>query len=253
MSLIPGGLFDAHLHVIDPRFPLMENQGYRPDPFTVADYRAQTAHIPVVGGAVVSGSFQGTDTTYLLAALEELGPSYVGVVQLPDEVTEATIARLDAVGVRAARFNVRRGGAAVLDRITEVAALVHAVAGWHVELYVDSRELAELAPTLRRLPSVVIDHLGLSAAGLDTLLSLVADGAHVKATGFGRVDLDVPDALRRIHAANPAALMAGTDLPSTRAPRPFEDADLAVVVDALGDDADAALRGNAVRLYRPNG
>ena len=32
-------VFDAHLHVIDPRFPLVANQGYVPDPFTVDDYR----------------------------------------------------------------------------------------------------------------------------------------------------------------------------------------------------------------------
>ena len=28
-------VFDAHLHIVDPRFPLVENNGYLPDPFTV--------------------------------------------------------------------------------------------------------------------------------------------------------------------------------------------------------------------------
>lgn len=55
-------LFDAHLHVIDPRFPLVANQGYLPPAFTVDDYRDRTAHLEVVGGAVVSGSFQAFDT-----------------------------------------------------------------------------------------------------------------------------------------------------------------------------------------------
>ena len=58
--MAPAGVavFDAHLHVIDPRFPLVANQGYVPDPFTAADYRAATAGLNVTGGAVVAGSFQ---------------------------------------------------------------------------------------------------------------------------------------------------------------------------------------------------
>ena len=54
-------LFDAHLHVIDPRFPLIGNDGYLPPPFTVEDYRVRTSALGVTGGAVVSGSFQGFD------------------------------------------------------------------------------------------------------------------------------------------------------------------------------------------------
>lgn len=249
-------LFDAHLHVVDPRFPLVANQGYLPDPFTVADYRARTADLGVVGGAVVSGSFQAHDTRYLLAALADLGPTYVGVAQLPATVTEEEVARLDAAGVRAVRLNVRRGGSETVERLPGLASLVHAVAGWHVEVYVDSRDLRALAPVLGRLPALVVDHLGLSAEGLADLLRLVEGGAHVKASGFGRVDLDVPDALRRIAAVDPGALLVGTDLPSTRAPRPFHDRDLDLVAltlaDSLGEAAvRAAFVDNAVRLYRP--
>src|SRR5205814_616167 len=70
-----------------------------------------------------------------------------------------------------------------------------------------------------RLPHVAIDHLGLTAAGLAAVLQLAERGHHVKATGFGRTDLDVPAALRAIAAVNPDALVFGTDLPSTRNPR----------------------------------
>ena len=72
------GVFDAHVHVIDPRFPLIENNGYLPPPFTVDDYRARMAGLGVTGGAVVSGSFQGSDHTYLVAALAELGSGVGG-------------------------------------------------------------------------------------------------------------------------------------------------------------------------------
>jgi predicted TIM-barrel fold metal-dependent hydrolase len=101
------------------------------------------------------------------------------------------------------------------------------------------------------LPSVSIDHLGLSAAGFATLLKLVGNGVHVKATGFGRVDFDVRTALKELFSANPDALMFGTDLPSTRAPRPYEDDDFDLVIEVLGaKNASKVLFENAVRFYR---
>ena len=246
-------IFDAHFHVIDPRFPLVANQGFLPEPFTCADYRRATAGLGITGGAVVSGSFQAFDQSYLLDALSTLGPGFVGVTQLPADATDATVTALDAAGVRAARVNLRRGGPVGLDDLQRLAARVHEAAGWHVELYVDSADLADLAPVVARLPRVVIDHLGLSRAGFHHILDLVEGGAMIKATGFGRVDLDVAEAVTRIAGINPGALMFGTDLPSTRAPRPFSPRDVDLVVEALADDdlVHAALRGNAVALYRP--
>ena len=104
---------------------------------------------------------------------------------------------------------------------------------------------------LAALPAVSVDHLGLSKAGFPDLLKLVEKGVRVKATGFGRVDFDVREALREIHAANPQALLFGTDLPSTRAPRPYEDTDALLVVETLGEEGAArVLYDNAVEFYR---
>ena len=246
-------LFDAHLHVIDPQFPLVPNQGYLPPAFPVDDYLARTQHLDLVGGAVVSGSFQAFDQTYLLAALERLGPAFVGVTQLPPTVADDDVRTLDVAGVRAVRVNVRRGGRETLSTLDGLARRVHELVGWHTELYVDSRDLPDLLPLLASLPQVVVDHLGLSAEGLPHLLELVERaGAKVKATGFSRGDLDVPVALQAVADVDPTALMVGTDLPSTRAPRPFADADLDVVVEALGEEAArAAFCDNARALYRP--
>ena len=96
--------------------------------------------------------------------------------------------------------------------------------------------------------------VGLTAHRLrGTYASRLAElGVRVKATGFGRVDFDVPTALRELYAANPKALMFGTDLPSTRAPRPYRDDDLLLVVAALGEaGARKVLHDNAVAFYRP--
>jgi predicted TIM-barrel fold metal-dependent hydrolase len=244
-------VFDAHLHIIDPHFPLVPSQGWLPGPFTAGDYRTRVAGLGVTGGAVVSGSFQGFDQRYLLDALERLGPGFAGVTQLPASATDDEILRLHAAGVRAVRFNLRRGGSEGLDRLEELALRVHALAGWHAELYAGAIELAALESRLAALPQVVIDHLGLSAAGLPVLLRLVAGGAKVKASGFGRVSLDVPAALTAIHRTDPSALLFGTDLPSTRAPRPFDPLDLELVRATLGEDAGRVLHDNAVALYTP--
>jgi len=245
-------LFDSHFHVIDRRFPLVPNNGYLPDDFGCDDYLARATPLGVRGGALVSGSFQAFDQAYLVAALINLGPAYVGVTQLPADVSDEEVLRLDAAGVRAVRFNLFRGGSAGLDDLDRLARRVHELAGWHAELYVDSRVLPELEATLAALPAVCIDHLGLSRDGFAHLLRLVERGARVKATGFGRVDLDIATALRAICALDPEALLFGTDLPSTRAPRPFRDADLQLVSDTLdAEQVERVLWRNAVAFYRP--
>lgn len=247
----PFTIFDAHLHIIDGRFPLVPNNGYLPDEFTCDDYLSRLKHYNLAGGAVVSGSFQAFDQGYLREALCKLGPGFVGVTQLPASVSDDEILDLDAAGVRAVRFNLKRGGSEEVSHLDRFARRVHELAGWHVELYVDSRELPDLFDTLADLPAVSIDHLGLSREGFATLLRLVERGVRVKATGFGRVDFDVPGALKEIHSANPRALMFGTDLPSTRAPRPYSDDDALVVLDALGEEgAREVFYGNAAFFYR---
>ena len=245
-------LFDTHLHIIDNRFPLVPNNGYLPDEFTCEDYLKRMNKYDLAGGAIVSGSFQAFDQTYLVDALHRLGPSFVGVTQLPATVSDEEILELNSAGVRAVRFNLKRGGSEEVRYLDSVARRVHELAGWHVELYIDSGELTALYDTLAALPAVSIDHLGLSREGFSTLLKLVERGVHVKATGFGRVDFDVRTALQDLFSANPESLMFGTDLPSTRAPRPYEDDDFALVIDALGaENAYRVLYDNAARFYQP--
>lgn len=249
----PGSLdvFDSHFHIIDTRFPLVANNGYLPEDFSCADYLKRMSGYRLVGGAIVSGSFQAFDQSYLLDALHTLGPLFVGVTQLPSTVSDEELLDLDGAGVRALRFNLKRGGSEEVGYLDAMARRVHEVAGWHVELYVDSAELAGLYSVLSALPAVSIDHLGLSNAGFSTLLKLAEKGVRVKATGFGRVDFDVKTALRELYAANPDALMFGSDLPSTRAPRPYDDEDHALVIETLGDTgAQKVLCSNAVEFYR---
>src|SRR3990172_8407550 len=137
-------IFDSHFHIIDDRFPLVANQGYLPNNFTCADYLERARKLKIAGGAIVSGSFQAFDQNYLVAAIEDLGPTFVGVY------------------------------------------------------------------------------------------------------------FDVVPAMKAIVSINPDALMFGTDLPSTRADRPFRDEDVNVILDAFDEEsARKILYENAVAFYRP--
>ena len=224
-------IFDAHFHVIDPRFPLVPNQGFLPEPFTVDDYRGRFA---AAGGAVVSGSFQAYDQTHLIDALERLGPGYVGVANVPPDITDEEVLRLRDAGVRAFRLNLHRGGS--LHGVEERAHRFHALAGWHLEVYADVATLPALD-----VPVLVLDHLGLTGGA--PLRRFAERGGHVKATRFGALELDVARTLREL---DPAQVLFGTDLPGTRAPRPFAPRDLELVLEIAGE---RALYDNAAALY----
>ena len=243
-------LFDAHFHIIDFDFPIIENQGYTPPSFIVNDYLQGTAHINVQGGAIVSGSFQGFDQNYLLKALKEMGPTFCGVTQLPYNVSDEEIIYLHSKGVKALRFNIKRGGSEDLSKLDYFARRVYDLVGWHSELYIDSKQLPDIAATIESLPAVSIDHLGLSEEGLPHLLQLVDKGVRVKATGFGRVELNVENALQSIYNINPDALMFGTDLPSTRAKRPFTTTDITLIQQLFSnEEAHKILYANAHKWY----
>ena len=98
----------------------MANQGYTPPNFPLEDYLAKTKPLGVVAGAIVSGSFQANDQTYLMDVLPKLGPNWVGVTQIPNDYPDAEIAKLGKLGVRAVRFNVLRGR---IDSVDDIVAL----------------------------------------------------------------------------------------------------------------------------------
>lgn len=246
-------IFDSHFHIIDPAFPIIENQGFIPAPFTALDYLGAVKPFPMRGGVVVSGSFQGFDQTYLSSALRKLGPEYVGVTQLPYDTPDDEIKRLSSIGVRGIRFNIKRSIGMEIEKMEILAQRAYKIGGLHVELYIDAKDLKPFIPFIQKRPKISIDHLGLSKAGFSTILELVkSENFYVKASGFSRTDLDVVDALQKIIAINPSALMFGSDLPGTRAPRPFGIQDIEMVLRACEseDILKKIFSLNAKALYR---
>jgi predicted TIM-barrel fold metal-dependent hydrolase len=247
-------IFDAHCHIIDHNFPITPNQGYTPPNYPLEQYLASVKPLGVTGGAIVSGSFHGFDQSYLETQLPKLGKGWVGVTQVPNDIPDAEIARLSGLGVRALRFNMFRGRIDSVDDVVALANRAYAVGRWHAEIYADAAALSPHVDQFAKLPQIVIDHLGMTEQGLPVVLDLVRAGAKIKATGFGRVNIDVPKALERIYDTNSSALMFGTDLPSTRAQRPFEPSDIAIVEKTLGErEARRVFWDNAASLYRVQG
>lgn len=243
-------IFDSHFHIIDTDFPIIENDGYIPSSFTVEDYNSTKESLNIVGGAVVSGSYHGFDQTYLIDTLEKLGPNFVGVTHLPAAISDSRILQLHEKGIRAVRFNVERGGSANLDQLQYFSDRIASLVGWHTELYIDSVAIEELLPILKKIKKVSIDHLGISKAGFPNLLKFVEAGGNVKASGFGRTDLDVVKAMKEIVAIRPEALMFGTDLPSTRAKKAFHKKDLELITKNFDEkQVENILYNNAYDWY----
>lgn len=242
-------MFDSHLHIFDPSAPMPGHDGFIPGPFTIADYRAATVGLGITGGAVVAASTQARDPAPLLAAAAALGEAFVVVAEADPGQDDADFAALAEAGVRGLRFNLHRRATFTIS-----GAIAHAARaadfGLHAEIYCDAARLAPHVAALAGLPRLALDHLGLTEAGLPVTCDLARAGVKVKATGFGRVLLDVARTLEAIEAAASGVLMAGTDLPSTRAARVFAPSDLDLLRRVLGAASASALEGTARAFYR---
>lgn len=222
-------IFDAHFQIIDPRYPLFENNGYLPPDFTISDYKEKTQSLDVLGGAIVSGSFQKFEQEYLIDSLNKLGNNYFGVANIPLKMRREELDRLNSSNIVAVRFNLKRGGSESIDNLVKLSNHLFDNYNWHTELYVDSKDLKELNSILKQIPQFSIDHLGLSKNGINELYYWAENGVKIKATGFGRIDFDPLPIIKKIYSINLKSLMFGTDLPSTRARTPFTLKDVALI------------------------
>lgn len=262
-------IIDSHFHIIGAR-DLQPEKAFAPPPFTVDRYLQLTDRMAdadrwsrVIGGVVVGGSAQTREET-LAEALEELelearsrgfsreeGRNFIGIITGTTDLGADRVLALDAKGVRGIRFNLFKGQEIAVGDLENLARKVHDLAGWTTEVYFDVSSRPEVADLLPNLPAVAIDHLGMSAPGVDRVVELAGEGVRVKASGFGRLEFPVADALERIHAANPRALMFGTDLPGTHAARRFDRSDVDVILDVLGEwEMPRVMRDNSLAFHK---
>ncbi len=159
----PKNSCDCHLHIIGPpdRYSFVAVRNYTPPEAGVEQYLSVARTLGLERMVIVQPSVYGMDNSCTLDALKRLGKDRCrAVVVVDDEVSETELRNMHEAGVRGVRLNLITAGGpgrAVLKTVAKKIAPL----GWHLQVWVHSEQLPELAPTLLELPTpVVIDHMG---------------------------------------------------------------------------------------------
>lgn len=275
-SALPRGACDCHCHVFGPaaHFPYAEPRSYTPDDAPLEAYLMLLELLGFDRGVLVQPSAYGRDNRAMLDALAREPERLRGVAVGGPELTATTLKQWHAAGVRALRANeFRRDGKPYYQNgvgLKDIAPLLPQLAdlGWHLQLWIDTRDLPDLWPTLKDMPvPVVVDHMGrleyhhgTHNTGFQALLRGVGEGKlWAKLSGTYRLGATPPDyaQARPFHdalvAANPQNLVWGTDWPHPRPEGPVPDAGhlLAVFLEWTKSPANrqAILADNPAQLY----
>jgi predicted TIM-barrel fold metal-dependent hydrolase len=243
----PPRACDSHAHVFGPadRFPYAADRSYTPPDAPLAKYLGMLDTLGFDRGVLVQASAHGHDNSAMLDALARHPNKLRGVAVADAEVAPAELRRWHAAGVRGLRFNhfFRDGalhyrGGVPLDAAQALAPVMKEL-GWHLQLWIDVKDLPDTIPVLKALAlPVVIDHMGRTDAhagpatpGFQALLRLLGDGGcWVKVSGAHRLSARAPDYddARPFHEAlvraNPDRLVWGSDWPHPRMDGEMPDA-----------------------------
>ncbi len=275
-AALPRGACDCHCHVFGPAtaFPYAEPRSYTPDDAPLSDYLALLDRLGCERGVLVQPSAYGRDNRAMLDALAREPSRLRGVAVGGAELSREQLQAWHAAGVRGLRANeFRRDGKPYYQngvRLTDIAPLypVMAELGWHLQLWIDTRDLPDLADALERVPvPIVIDHMGrmdhrhgVNHPGFQALVRGVGEGRlWSKVSGTYRLGSTAPDYFEAkpfhdaLLAANPANLVWGSDWPHPRPEGPVPDArhllDLFLQWTPKDADRQAILSDNPARLY----
>jgi predicted TIM-barrel fold metal-dependent hydrolase len=267
---------DAHFHVFGPkeRYPYGTDLRYPPPLAPLEDVLSLAGRLGIERFVFVQPSAYGRDNRCMLDAMREVGPRCRGIVDVDENVPDAELERLNAMGVRGVRVNVppvkpyEAGFAAkLLPRIERLDARLAEI-GWQLDFLTPGWLTSELLPTLRKLRvQYTVAHFGLFPAkdgvkqkGFQDFLELTRHGERrcwVKLTGIYRMSIapnfeDVAPMARALIEAAPDRLIWGSDFPHLS----FEDKVGSIqLFNLLGKWApdDATRRGilveNPQRLY----
>jgi len=160
----PAGAVDAHCHVFGPAdtFPYAPERKYTPCDAPKEKLFELRDHLGLSRNVIVQATCHGKNNDAMVDALEAAGELARGVAMIGPATTDDELKRMDAAGVRAARFNFlkRLVGDTPKEVYVEAANRI-ADLGWHNVVYFEAPELAELTPFLTALPGiVVVDHMG---------------------------------------------------------------------------------------------
>jgi len=201
----PEGAVDAHCHVFGPvaTFPFSPRRKYTPVDAPAETLFALRDHLGLTRNVIVQATCHGSDNSAMLDAIARSGGRARGVAVIDVDTSEAELERLHAGGVRGVRFNFlkRLVGDAPKGDYIRIAERIAAL-GWHIVVYFESHELADLEPFITSLPgTIVIDHMGrpevddgLEGAGFAAVQRLMASDPRfwIKVSCPGRLTVAGP-------------------------------------------------------------
>jgi len=228
---------DCHFHVFGraERYPYAGELRYAPPDAPLEDYLALAHKLRLERFVFVQPSAYGRDNRCMLDAMREIGANCRGIVDIDENVPDAELERLHALGVRGVRINVspvkppESGFAAkMLPRIERLRARFAAI-GWQLDFLTPGWLTRELLPTLEELDiDFTLAHFGMYLAkdgvaqpGFQKLLELLRNGSGrcwVKLTGAYRMSAmkgfaDVAPMARALIDAAPDRIIWGSDYP----------------------------------------
>lgn len=161
----PAGACDSQFHVLGPadRYPVRPGAAYEMPTATIERALAMHRIIGIERGVIVQPTTYGADHQVTIDGLAVAGPGYRGCANAAVlvERDDAYIARLDAAGVKGARFSRGSLGieltAAELDRaLARVREL-----GWYVKVQPETDGIAGNIGRFQKLDlPVLLDHMG---------------------------------------------------------------------------------------------
>jgi len=279
---LPAGSVDAHCHVFGPgdRFPYAPERKYTPCDASKEQLFALRDHLGFARNVIVQATCHGADNRALVDALAHSQGRARGVATVYRDVSEEELTRLHEAGVRGVRFNFvkRLVDFTPKEQLNDIAGRI-AARGWHVVIYFEMQDLAELQDFFTGLPTtVVVDHMGrpdvakpVTGPEFERFLSFMRENPNVltKVTCPERLSVTGPPALngernayrdvvpfaRRIVEMFPDRVLWGTDWPHPNLTRHMPDDGL--LVDFIPHIAPTPalqhklLVDNPMRLYWP--
>jgi len=268
----PVGAVDAHCHVFGPeaKFPFAPKRKYTPCDapkeklFELRDFLGFDKNV------IVQATCHDTDNSALVDALVNSNNKAKGITFVDEAFTDAQLTELDRVGVKGVRFNFikRLVDSTPKDVMQRIAARI-AKLDWHIVIYFEHADLAEMGPFLTSLPTtLVFDHmacpdvrLGVEHANFQRFLDFLAanQNCYTKVTCPERFTVagppydDVVLFARAIVERFPDRVLWGTDWPHPN--MKMEAPDDGVVVDMIPKIAPTAelqrklLIDNPMQLY----
>ena len=178
----PAGAVDAHCHVFGPaaEFPFAPERKYTPGDAGKDKLFALRDHLGLARNVIVQASCHGKDNSAMIDALQASGGMARGVAVVAHDISDDELDSMDAAGVRGVRFNFvkRLVDATPRELFLRTAERVQRL-GWHIVVYFEAPDLADLTPFLKELPGVVVvDHMdvpmsqGLSRGRISACLSI---------------------------------------------------------------------------------